>query len=486
MDPREKSAELFFSALDLASRTTGSADSQLSRALGHAADFVGNVKRRRKRSASLEEMFGLVATTGQPDCVVFGKLLPQPAPAELLRLVCDADPRHRQAEPPFLARVREVCDGLDLRKLRSAETLAFPRRMILRVLDDLRFKHLRLGLFGIEETIESLLVSLACAHKITPRRVGSLAFAVSLWGDIQRSAGYASRGLLACALGLELADKSTNRWARGHCLWLAAVQMHHLGHSEIGLPWLDEAALHFGLEQEYSYLPQLLVTRGILQSALGRKEEATRSLRDALEKLQATDKRWRHEAMIQLAMLGQETGRFEEALGHWEELLRGHERRDVHQADLLLWKSAAHMGLGQVAESVTAFGKAVQLFSETGQEAAAARALCGITGRLLDRGRADSIGAAVSEVQRAWAKKTLSPRLVRWLEDFWALARLRRFSRADLADLRSRLQEVAPPPVDAPLDLEPVSWSFEIHITIELPPGAADKMPELLRLIDAT
>jgi hypothetical protein len=224
MDPRQKSAELFYSALDLASRTTGSAGSRLSRALGHAADFVGYAKRRRKRSASLEEMLGLVAATGQPDCVVFGKLLPQPAPAELLRLVCDADPRHRQAEPPLLARVRKVCDGLDVRKVKSAETPAFPRRNILGVIDEIRFKHLRIGLFGIEETIESLLVSLACAHKLTPRRVGCLAFAISLWGDIQRSAGYAGRGLLACALGLDLAEKSTDRWARGQCLWLAAVQ----------------------------------------------------------------------------------------------------------------------------------------------------------------------------------------------------------------------------------------------------------------------
>jgi hypothetical protein len=139
MDPREKSAELFYSALDLVSRTTGSADSRLSRALGHGADFVGYAKRRRKRSASLEEIFGVLAVTGQPDCVVFGKLFPQPAPAELLRLVCDADPRHRQAEPPLLARVRKVCEGLDLRQLKSAETLAWPRRMILGVIDELRF-----------------------------------------------------------------------------------------------------------------------------------------------------------------------------------------------------------------------------------------------------------------------------------------------------------------------------------------------------------
>jgi tetratricopeptide (TPR) repeat protein len=483
MDPREKSAELFYSALDLVSRTTGSADSRLSRALGHGADFVGYAKRRRKRSASLEEIFGVLAVTGQPDCVVFGKLFPQPAPAELLRLVCDADPRHRQAEPPLLARVRKVCEGLNLRQLKSAETLAWPRRMILGVIDELRFKHLRLGLLGIEETIESLLVSLACAHKLTPERLGSLAFAISLWGDIQRSAGYAGRGLLACALGLDLAEKSTDRWARARCLWLAAVQMHHLGHSELGLPWLDEASLHFGLEQEYSYLPQLLVTRGILQSALGRKEEAARSMCDALEKLKATDERWRHEAMLQLAILWQEAGRFEEALGHWVELLRAHASRDVHQADLQLWKSAAHLGLGQTSESVMAFGEAVRLLSESGQEAAAAWALCGIARRLLEQGRAQSIGAAVSEVQRAWAKSTLSPRLVRWLEDFFALARLRRFTRADLADLKSRLQEVSPPPVAVPMDLEPVSCSFEIRITLtfgeaEDETGAGDARPE--------
>jgi tetratricopeptide (TPR) repeat protein len=466
MGPKEKSAEFFYSLMDLASRTTGSADSQLSRALGHAGDFVGYAKRQRKRSASLDETFGLVAATGQPECLVFAKLFPQPSPAELLRLVWEADPRHRQEEPPLLARVRKVCDALDTREVKSTETLAWPRQMIFGLIDDIRIKHLRLGLFGIEETIERLLVSLVCAHKLTPERVGCLAFAVSLWGDTQRSAGYASRGLLACALGLDLAEKFTDRWARAHCLWLAAVQMHHLGHSGIGLPWLDEAALHFGLEQEYSYLPQLLVTRGLLQSALGRKEEAARSLRDALEKLQPTDQRWRFEALIQLAVLSHEAGRFEEALGHWVELLRGHQRRDIDQAELQLLKSAAHLGLGQVSECVTAFGKAVQLYSETGQEANAAWALCGIAGRLLQQGRMDKIGAVVSAVQGAWAKSTLSPRLVRWLEDFFALARLRRFSRADLADLKNRLQDLAPPPVDAPLDLEPVPLTFEIRITL--------------------
>jgi hypothetical protein len=110
---------------------------------------------------------------------------------------------------------------------------------------------------------------------------------------------------------------------------------------------------------------------------------------------------------------------------------------------------------------VTAFGKAVQLLSESGQEAAAAWALCGI----------------------ARAKSTLSPRLVRWLEDFFALARLRRFTRADLADLKSRLQEVSPLPVAAPMDLEPVSCSFEIRITLtfeeaEDGTGAGDARPE--------
>lgn len=475
MDPREKSTELFFSAMDLASRSTGSADSQLSRALGHAGDFVGYTKRQRKRGVSLEEMFGLVAATRLPDCVAFGKLLPQPGPAELLRLVYEADPSHIQEEPPLLARVRKVCESLD--KVTSTETLAWPRRMIFGLIDDVRFKHLRLGLYGIEETIERLLVSLACANKLTPERVGCLAFALSLWGDIQRSAGYAGNGLLACALGLELAEKSTDRWARAHCLWLAAVQMHHLGHSECGLPWLDEAALHFGLEQEYSYLPQLLVTRGILQAALGRKEEATRSWHDALEKLEPTDERWRREAMIQLAVSSHEAGHFEEALGHWEELLRGNEKRGIDQAELQLLKSGALLGLGQVSGSLAAFGKAVQLFSENGQEGAAARALCGITGKLLQQGRAENIGAVVSEVQRAWAKSTLSPRLVRWLEDFFALSRLRRFSRTDLADLKSRLQDVAPPPVDAPLNLEPVPLSFEIRITFTFSQGLPFQWP---------
>lgn len=477
MDPREKSTELFFSAMDLASRTTGSADSQLSRALGHAGDFVGYTKRQRKRGVSLEEMFGLVAATRLPDCVAFGKLLPQPGPAELLRLVYEADPSHIQEEPPLLARVRKICESLDLSKVRSTETLAWPRRMIFGLIDDVRFKHLRLGLFGIEETIERLLVSLACANKLTPERVGCLAFALSLWGDIQRSAGYAGNGLLACALGLELAEKSTDRWARAHCLWLAAVQMHHLGHSECGLPWLDEAALHFGLEQEYSYLPQLLVTRGILQTALGRKEQASQSLRDALEKLQPTDERWRHEAKLQLAISSHEARRFEEALGQWVELLRGHERRDIDHAELQLLKSVAHLGLGQVPESVTAFGEAAHVYSENGQEAAAAWALCGITGKLLQRGHAEGIGAAVSEVQRAWAKSTLSPRLVRWLEDFFALSRLRRFSRTDLADLKSRLEDVAPPPVDAPLNLEPVPLSFEIRITFTFSQGLPFQWP---------
>jgi tetratricopeptide (TPR) repeat protein len=435
-------------------RVNGANGRKVSRVLGRSKDFLGYARRRRKKGASLEEAIGLVRAIGLPAFVVFAKLFPPPeSPAELLRQLG----QDRAAEmPPFLRLAGTAAKRLGAEPLVTANPPRLPLRHRLAWIDELRLTDPPEALRQLETELGSLLLAIECTELPEPNLAGDLAFALALWADLQRCDGRCDLAVEAGALALDFAERSRESWAIAHGLWVAALLVHELGHSEIGLPWLDRAAGLFAFENHLGRLAELRVCAGLLLQALGRREKALGELRAALERMPGCDHRWRHVALLELATAELEAGAAAEALPRLEMLAREHLIPGHFRAQVLWRRAAALLSMGEIASGCDGFGTAARLLARFGRPADAAFALCDFALFLVRQGHGSRASALVVELQVAWGGNPPSEELGEVVEDLFALTRLRELVAKDLEAARSRLQALGPPPDRGTLLTNPV------------------------------
>ena len=455
MEPKQKSELVWDKLLRLAIARCDHNETLVSLLMGRSRGFLAACRRRRKGGASLEDTLRLAATTRLPDCVVFGRLFPSPEePAAFLRLLAShLDAELDEAEPsPILARVDQVWQSLTGKEVRAAERPPLSPRRRLVWLDELRLEERAEAFCQIENEIRLLLISLSNSKTIEPGALGDLAFALALWSDIQRAEGHHRLAIAASPLALELAERSEDRWVLGHCLWMAALLLHEIGLPDCGLPWLDRAAALFSLDNHPSHGPEILVCQGILALAAGLAPRGLAALRDALARLPASNRRWRHVALLQLGAYSLEAGKPQEALTCFGVLISETSKSDLGLGQLLWRRAIALLLVGEVDQCLAAFAEAMALIAEHGTKTDVAYALCDFAEYFLQRGQATNACLLTGEVLLLLRDcAAVDPKLLVLLENLYAKARLRTFGQADIDDAREALKDFGPaPPIALP------------------------------------
>ena len=445
IDLKSQAANLWNGLMAWAMKVNGANGRKVSGVLGRSKDFLGYARRHRKKGASLEEAIGLVKAIGLPPFVVFAKLFPPPeSPAELLRQLGHG---HAATELPSpLRHAGAAAKRIGSARLEAANPPRLPRRQRLAWIDELRLADPCEAIRQLESELGSLLLAAESTPLPEPSLAGDLAFALALWADFQRGEGRCDLALEACPLALDFAERSRERWAIAHGLWVGALLVHELGHSEIGLPWLDRAAGLFALENHLGRLAELRVSAGLLLLALGRREQGLDELREALARLPGTDHRWRHIALLELATAEIEAGDAAEALPRLDLLVREH-HMPGHFRSLVLWRRAAALLLvGDISAGIEGFGEAMKLVVRSGRPADAAFALCDFALFLVRQGQDRRAAALVVDLQVAWEGNPPSEEIGEVVEDLYALSRLRELAVKDLEGAKSRLLEIGPLP----------------------------------------
>lgn len=440
MDFKQRSSNLWASVSGWASR---SSDRQASRILGRSRDFVGYAKRNRQKGPSLEEWVGMLEVIGEPEFVIFGKLFPRPQPAELLRRLHERFVAAAAAgdAPLLLSQLERAWSIIETKVKARAEA---PRPSLQRRLlwiDELRLEDPGEALRQLETSLESLLLEVCAAKNLDPDQLGELAYAVAQWADLQRAENLPA-AIAGGALAVNMAERSGSRWAIAQSLWLAAVLVLELGHPELGLPFIDRAAGLFSLDHHFERLPELMVTQGILSLEAGFPDEGQDALRQALERLPMVERRWRHQALMHLAIAAQETGHHREALACLEELARNYPQPHPLQPQLQWRRTQSLLLCGDIAEGLAAFAQVTARHVENGDWGELAYALCDVAECLANQGQASEIPALTAAILALRNLRGPRRQLAALLEDFHAQAHLRPVALTDIWQIRARLEKI--------------------------------------------
>ena len=401
---------------------------------------------KRQRPATVENCLAVVAAIGVPDWLAFQRLFPQPEdPAEALRQVRACLHDLPMLEPPLLSRLRESWPALAT--FHAECQLPLPSlRPRLCWIDELRSHDPRQATAEVEAALKALLENFEQAGQPGPGFLADFAFAVALWSDLERMSGRPWLALATVPLALDLAENAQDRWVLGQALWGAALLMGDLGLAEGGLPWLDRAAQLFMLEHRHGHLPELLVSQGHLLRLCARYERASECLREALQRLPPTAKRWRHPALLHQATVAQALRRPQEALACLDELTREHRAPDLLQAAITSRRAAILLEGGEAGEAISTFGKAVLLLLENGESCRALYLFCDFAEFLLKQDLQAELVMLAGELVRRLTKSACHPRMAELAENLYAELRLRRFDEKNLEQVRFQLEHHAPQP----------------------------------------
>jgi len=439
---KEKADAIWSSLVDAALEHCDHSERRLSRLTQHSKGWANSLK-RRKKGAYLEECLGLAAATGKPDWLAWGSFFPQPeSPAELLRAlrptVLEAPDRPSNL-PLLVQQLEEAWECLGPKRGISAAASRTSLRYRLSWIDDLRLRDLPESLRLLEREIGMLLADLDFVAAPDPGLLCDLAFASSIWADIQRSARNLEVAFRVCPLALDFATRSDDKWTLAQCLWKGALLLHEVGHDAFGLPWIEKAGFLFGLDGHTPHLAELLVTRGMLEWNLGKSEVAFGSLREALSRLALSNQRWRIPAYENLTTIAHLQGNFADARKFVDALAAEHREQDAFQG-LIQWRRAAILlQSGDLERGREAYRATLQLLIRNGQAENAAYAVFDLAELCLGQGDPAKAARIAADAMPFACEMANNNAVAELIENFFALTRLGELQQADIDQGRQEL-----------------------------------------------
>ena len=443
MDPKNMALVLRNSLLDCVSAHTS--ERRVALRMGRSKDYLAWL-RRRKTPLDWVESLELVGASQLPDWLVFDRVFPRPKrPADLMRQIHEL--LHPEFEiPPLLEHLGATTHQAQRKWVVEAEVPRCPNLPLLLWIEKRRFQDMEENAKRLDRQICLLLVELNVAERIDPSLLTELSFAMGIWADTQRLERKRDIALAAWPLALDLAELSGERWAMARALWGAAQLLGDFGLPDCALPWLDRAAALLAFDQHTATLAELLVSQGTLQLANGDPETALGTLREALERLPAVDRRWRHPALLHRAAAAQALGHYGEAEAGIATLLLEHRENDHFQGQILCRRAALLLETGEAAEAISVFSKATQLLLRHDLSYNAIYLYCDFAEFLIEKELDPEAATLAAEMMRRVGESAASPRVAAVVEDLYAAARMRRLNLDCLEEARFQLEEYGPRP----------------------------------------